>query len=153
MTALGCVLLSRDTVCESPVCFSLRLYVWLHIRKKEGEKASTFVCPYVSGWRRTRWASCWEHRWYRGLPRQRQRWPHSHMGPSAFWIPHLLFRLELTTPFLSLSTHTLSEAHTGPGSGPTVCFATLEKKGTQHMGKLAVTLSPECFPVCKQVSE
>lgn len=24
-------------------------------------------------------------------------WPHSHMGPSAFWIPHLLLRLESTT--------------------------------------------------------
>lgn len=150
----------RNSRCSVPSVFFFRLCLCdCGVRKRKRDKVSTFVCPYVSGWRRARWASCWEHRWCRGLPRQHWWWPHSHMGPPAFWIPHLLFRPEPEPPPLLLlqllllvllySTHT--HTHSRPGSRP--LSIPLPWKGgskTSKHGQVGVHALPRVFP-CAQV--
>lgn len=141
----------RSQVCVSPLLMSECARNCTSIR----EKASTFVCPYASGWRRTCWAPCWEHRWCRGLPRQRWRRPHSHMGPPAFWIPHLLFRPELTNPspphphtltFSRSLSHTHANTHTRPKTRPLpISLAWKKRENTTH-GRVGGHTLPRVFP-------
>ena len=113
-------------------CSAKMFFLCVCMSARSWEKVSTFVCPYVSGWRRARRAPCWEHRWCRG-------WPHSHMGPPAFWIPHLLFRPGLTTPHCP-SLPPLPHTHTqGQGPGHCLFHYPRRKDRTQHMGELAST--------------
>lgn len=149
----------RSQVCFSPLLMSECARNCTSIR----EKASTFVCPYASGWRRTCWAPCWEHRWCRGLPRQRWRRPHSHMGPPAFWIPHLLFRPELTNPspphphtltFSRSLSHTYIHANTHKAKDQAAAyFTSLEEKREHNTWTSWRSHAAQSVPQCVSVSQ